>query len=253
MAKHRFSLSPKAVLRRVVARPAGRMAALLACLVLLSGCAEGDGPQRNGDAMPQAVVPATPVPAGTGQERPRTVLVLGDSLAAAYNLAPEQGWVALLDARLAAEGLPYRMVNASVSGETTAGGATRIDDALVQHRPALVVLGLGANDGLRGLPLSDTRRHLVRMVDAAHRANARVLIIGMRLPPNYGPEYTADFFALFGEVADEHDTAHLPFLLEPIALDDGAFQPDRLHPTAEAQPRIAEHVWPALRPLLSER
>lgn len=250
MAKHQSPLSPSVALRRVVARAAKWTAALLACLVLLTGCVEGGGTQRNDNAMPQVVAPVPPTSPGTGRERPRAVLVLGDSLSAAHNLAPEQGWVALLDARLAAEGLPYRMVNASVSGETTAGGAARIDDALAQHRPALVVLGLGANDGLRGLPLSDTRRHLEHMVEAARRADARVLLIGMRLPPNYGPEYTAGFFALFGEVAEEHGAAHLPFLLEPIALDDSAFQPDRLHPTAEAQPRIAEHVWTALRPLL---
>lgn len=240
-----------AALRRVVTGPAAWTAGLLAGLALLTGCVESDGTPPGGYAAPQTVAPAAPPPAATGRERPHTVLVLGDSLSAAYNMAPEQGWVALLDARLATEGLPYRMVNASVSGETTAGGAARIDDALAQHRPALVVIGLGANDGLRGLPLSDTRRHLLRMVDAARRAEARVLIVGMRLPPNYGPEYTADFFAMFAQIADEQGVAHLPFLLEPIALDDGAFQPDRLHPTAEAQPRIAQHVWPALRPLLS--
>jgi acyl-CoA thioesterase-1 len=238
---------------------AGRTALLLASALLLAGCA-GDEAGRH-EATPPAAATATatagittaaPTPsAPAATERPRVVLVFGDSLSAAYNLAPEQGWVALLDARLAAEGWPYRMVNASISGETSAGGASRIEAALAEHRPALVVLGLGANDGLRGLPLEETERNLSRMAAAADRAGARVLVVGMRLPPNYGPEYTERFFALFGEVARRHGAAHLPFLLEPIALDDDAFQPDRLHPTAEAQPRIAAHVWPALRPLLA--
>lgn len=181
----------------------------------------------------------------------RTVLVFGDSLSAAYNLAAEQGWVALLDARLRAEAPGYRMLNASISGETTAGGVSRIDAALAQHRPAVVVIELGANDGLRGLPLEETRANLERMVRAAKGAGADVLLIGMRLPPNYGPAYTEAFHAQFGEIAKAEGVAHLPFLLEPIAMDETAFQPDRLHPTAAAQPKIAEHVWPSLAPLLA--
>ena len=182
----------------------------------------------------------------------RTVLVMGDSLSAAYNLAAEQGWVALLDTRLRAEAPGFRMVNASISGETTAGGASRIDAALAEHRPALVVIELGANDGLRGLPLEESRANLERMVRASKAVGAEVLVVGMRLPPNYGPVYTEGFFAMFGEIAQAEGAAHLPFLLEPIAFDEAAFQADRLHPTAEAQPVLADHVWAALGPMLAD-
>ncbi|MGL6289855.1 MAG: arylesterase [Silanimonas sp.] len=209
--------------------------------------------------------PADSAPAGSATEAPaaadassadiatevRNVLVMGDSLSAAYNLAAEQGWVALLDTRLRQEAPGFRMVNASISGETTAGGASRIDAALAEHRPALVVIELGANDGLRGLPLEDTRANLERMVRASKATGAEVLVVGMRLPPNYGPEYTERFHAQFGEIAQAEGVAHLPFLLEPIAFDEEAFQADRLHPTADAQPVLADHVWTALGPMLA--
>jgi acyl-CoA thioesterase-1 len=190
---------------------------------------------------------ALPVQAATPE---RTVLVMGDSLSAAYNLAPEQGWVALLDRRLASEHPGWRVVNASISGETTAGGASRIAAELTRHSPAIVVIELGANDGLRGLPLEQTRANLERMITAAGEAGARVLLIGMRLPPNYGPQYTEGFERNYVELAQAHGTALLPFLLEPIAMEREAFQADNLHPVAEAQPRLLEHVWPALEPLL---
>ena len=180
----------------------------------------------------------------------RRVLVLGDSLSAAYGLAAEQGWVALLGERLGARGEGWRVVNASIGGETSAGGAARIEAELETHRPGVVVIELGANDGLRGLPLEHTRANLTRMIEAAQGAGARVLLIGMRIPPNYGPAYGEAFFALFGELAKAHGTAHLPFLLEPIATEREAFLDDNLHPTAEAQSRLLEHVWPALAPLL---
>lgn len=182
----------------------------------------------------------------------RNVLVMGDSLSAAYNLAAEQGWVALLDARLRTDAPGFRMVNASISGETTAGGASRIDAALAEHRPALVVIELGANDGLRGLPLEESRANLERMVRASKAAGAEVLVVGMRLPPNYGPDYTEGFFGMFGQIAQAEGVANLPFLLEPIAFDEAAFQRDRLHPTAEAQPVLADHVWAALGPMLAD-
>lgn len=230
----------------------------LALSVGLSACssAEGDAssaPAGAAAAMPPAAGPsAAPAPAEAKQTpaETRNVLVMGDSLSAAYNLAAEQGWVALLDARMRTDAPGFRMVNASISGETTAGGASRIEAALAEHRPALVVIELGANDGLRGLPLEETRANLERMVRASKAAGAEVLVVGMRLPPNYGPAYTEAFFAMFGEVAQAEGVAHLPFLLEPIAFDEGAFQADRLHPTAEAQPALAEHVWAALRPML---
>ncbi|MCE2944004.1 MAG: arylesterase [Xanthomonadaceae bacterium] len=227
-------------------------ALVLGGAALLAGCS---GPTPSDGDPTEASAAATPAAKAGPVDRPdtrRVVLVMGDSLSAAYNLAPEQGWVALLDARLRAEGRPWRMVNASISGETSAGGAARIAASLDEHRPGVLVVELGANDGLRGLPLEDTRRNLEAMVRAGRAAGARVLVVGVRLPPNYGPEYTERFFAQFGEIAAAEGAAHLPFLLEPIAMDDAAFQADRLHPTAEAQPRIADHVWPVLAPLLDE-
>ena len=188
------------------------------------------------------------VPAATPDER--TVLVMGDSLSAAYGLAPREGWVALLADRLRTERPGWRVANASISGETTAGGASRIAAELARHSPEVVVIELGANDGLRGLDLAQTRANLERMILASRDAGARVLLVGMRLPPNYGPQYTEAFERNFVELAEAHGAALLPFLLEPIAMDRDAFQADNLHPVAEAQPKLRDHVWPALRPLL---
>lgn len=180
----------------------------------------------------------------------RTVLVMGDSLSAAYGLAPEQGWVALLAERLRAEHPGWQVANASISGETTAGGASRIAGELQRHRPDVVVIELGANDGLRGLDLAQTRANLERMVRAARDAGAQVLLLGMRIPPNYGPDYTQGFERNYQALAEQYDVALLPFLLEPIAMDRDAFQADNLHPVADAQPKLRDHVWPALAPLL---
>jgi acyl-CoA thioesterase-1 len=178
------------------------------------------------------------------------ILVFGDSLSAGYGIAIEQSWPALLQARLAREKFPQTVVNASISGETTAGGRSRLGALLKQHQPQLVILALGSNDGLRGLPLNAMRANLDAMIDATRATGARVLLVGMQLPPNYGPDYTRSFNASFADAAKQHKTALLPFLLEPIALDDAAFQPDHLHPTAAAQRKILDHVWTALNPLL---
>lgn len=180
----------------------------------------------------------------------RTVLVFGDSLSAGYGMAAKQGWVALLGERLAARKPGWRVVNASVSGETTAGGASRIGKVLERTRPDVVVIELGANDGLRGLPLLQTRSNLAKMVRAAEAAGADVLLVGMRMPPNLGRAYTEGFEAGFRKVAKDEGVALLPFLLEPIAADPGAFQADDLHPTAAVQPKLRDHVWKALEPLL---
>jgi len=181
---------------------------------------------------------------------PRTVLVMGDSLSAAYGLSATQGWVALTAQRVAKERPGWRVVNASISGETSAGGSARIVDAVVRHRPSVVVIELGANDALRGLPLRETRRNLARMIGAAQGIGAKVLLVGMRIPPNYGPAYTSEFERGYRELAQRFGTALLPFLLQPIAADRGNFQGDNMHPVAAAQPRIRDHVWPALEPLL---
>lgn len=180
----------------------------------------------------------------------RTVLVMGDSLAAAYGLSPAQGWVALLGQRLE-QNLPgWRVVNASVSGETTGGGAARLTQALQEHTPAVVILELGANDALRGLPLELAQANLQRMIEAARETRAKVLLIGIQIPPNYGPDYTRALGTMYRELAARNEIAFLPFLLEPIADDLANFLPDGLHPVAAAQPRVLEHVWPALLPLL---
>lgn len=180
----------------------------------------------------------------------RTILVMGDSLSAAYGLAPAQGWVALTADRVGKTRPGWRVVNASISGETTAGGTARIASELQRHRPAVVVIALGANDGLRGLPLAQTRANLAKMIAAAQAGKAKVLLVGMRMPPNYGPDYTRGFEQNYSALAKQYGTALLPFLLEPIALDRNAYQADNLHPVASAQPTLRDHVWKALDPLL---
>lgn len=201
-------------------------------------------------AFAQAARKPAPVVASSTPAAQRTVLVMGDSLSAGYGLAASQGWVALTARRIEKEAPGWRVVNASISGETTAGGAARIAAELKRHKPAVVVIELGANDGLRGLPVAQTRANLEKMIAAAKVAKADVLMIGMRLPPNYGPDYTRGFESAFRELAKKHGIAFVPFLLEPIALDERAFQADRLHPTAAAQPKLRDHIWPALAPLL---
>ncbi|MGH8076810.1 MAG: arylesterase [Lysobacter sp.] len=187
---------------------------------------------------------------GQSAEAPRTVLVMGDSLSASYGLTSAQGWVALIGERVARSKPGWRVVNASISGETTAGGAARVVREVVLHRPAVVVIELGANDGLRGLPLRQSRINLARMIGAAQGVGAKVLLVGMRIPPNYGAAYTREFENGYRELAERFDTTLLPFLLEPIARDRNAFQGDNLHPVASAQPKLRDHVWKALEPLL---
>ncbi len=180
----------------------------------------------------------------------QTILVFGDSLSSGYGLAREQSWPSLLQQRLQASHLPYAIVNASISGETTAGGLTRLPEALAMHKPAIVVLALGANDGLRGLSLAQMRANLAAMIHAAKQPGRKVLLIGMKLPPNFGLDYTAEFARSFKDVARTQKVALLPFLLEPVAADPAAFQADNLHPVAEVEPKILDHVWKALKPLL---
>jgi acyl-CoA thioesterase-1 len=181
------------------------------------------------------------------------LLVLGDSLSAEYGLARGTGWVALLEARLARDKIAATLVNASISGDTTSGGRARIGALLSQHRPTHVVIELGSNDALRGLPLKSSQDNLVAIAQTAKAAEARVMVVGMQVPPNYGGAYTRDFFAMFGAVAQSQGAALVPFLLAGIADDPDPvrwFQPDRLHPNAMAHPRILDNVWPVLRPWL---
>jgi acyl-CoA thioesterase-1 len=183
----------------------------------------------------------------------KTLLIVGDSLSAEYGLQRGEGWVALLERRMAQQRIGWRVVNASVSGDTTSGGRSRLPTLLRQHRPAVVVIELGGNDALRGLPLAMTRDNLGAMTRAAKAAGAQVLLTGLAVPPNYGRQYGEQFLALFGEVAKAEGTALVPFLLLGIADAPDAFalfQPDRIHPTAAAHPKILDNVWPTLRPLL---
>lgn len=203
-------------------------------------------------ALLLSITVATAAPPGTVTGGTHTILVLGDSLSAGYGMRTEEGWVALLQARLKTQGYGYRLVNASVSGETTSGGLARLPRALELHRPAIVLIELGANDGLRGLPLETTERNLARMAELSRQARALVVLIGMRLPPNYGPRYTQEFHALFGAIARRHNLALVPFLLQDVALHDELMQADGLHPNAKAQPAMLDAVWPALRPLLEK-
>jgi acyl-CoA thioesterase I len=179
-----------------------------------------------------------------------TILVFGDSLSAGYGIAVQQSWPSLLGKRIADHRLGYAVANASVSGETTAGGRTRLPAALQRFQPNVVILALGANDGLRGLPLAQMRDNLTAMIDAAKARRAQVLLVGMRLPPTYGPDYDRRFEQSFQSVAKREKVPLLPFLLAPIATDPDAFQADGLHPTAAAQGKILDHLWPALQPLL---
>ncbi|MCH8180275.1 MAG: arylesterase [Proteobacteria bacterium] len=185
--------------------------------------------------------------------RPATLLVLGDSLSAEYGLARGTGWVALLGERLMQQGRKVSVVNASISGETTAGGRSRLPALLRTHKPALVVIELGANDALRGFPLRSTEANLRSMAQACKDAGARVLIVGMQVPPNYGRKYTQDFAQLFATVAKDTRSGLVPFLLKDVADRPDAidwFQPDRIHPLAKAHPIMLEHVWAGLKPML---
>ena len=181
------------------------------------------------------------------------ILVLGDSLSAEYGLKRGEGWVPLLEKRLAQQKIAASVVNASISGDTSSGGRARFPALLVQHKPSHVVLELGANDALRGLPLSNTEDNLLQITKAAQAAGARVLIVGIQVPPNYGGDYTRRFEAVFAKVAGATKSALVPFLLKGVADAPDAmtlFQSDRIHPTAAAQPQILDNVWPELRKLL---
>ena len=180
------------------------------------------------------------------------ILVLGDSLSAGYGIPAEQGWVNLLQRRLTERGFPHQVINASISGDTTSGGLSRLPAALERHRPVLVILELGANDGLRGQPPMAMATNLGRMIELSQQAGARVVLAEMRIPPNYGPLYTQKFQATFGELAQHHQIPLVPFLLNGMAGNPTLIQDDGLHPRAEAQPRILDNVWPALEPLLAQ-
>ena len=195
---------------------------------------------------------AAAMAAGDAYSAPKTVLVLGDSLSAEYGLTRGTGWVALLQQRLKEQKIDATVVNASISGDTTSGGKSRLGPLLAAHRPDVLVLELGANDGLRGLPLNETENNLNAMLSAARQDKARTLLIGMRIPPNYGTVYARQFSDLFAKVAKNNKSALAPFLLDGVAQQPSLFQADRLHPTEQAQARQLDNVWPYLKPLLQK-
>ena len=183
--------------------------------------------------------------AASAYSAPKTVLVLGDSLSAEYGLARGAGWVALAEKKLREQRIAATVVNASVSGETTSGGRSRLPALLQKYKPALVVIELGANDGLRGLPVAAAHANLLAMADAAAKADTKVMLIGMRMPPNYGRDYSDKFFAMYGTLSKEIKAPLVPFMLDGVA--DKQFQADRLHPLAEAHPAILANIWPTLQ------
>lgn len=185
--------------------------------------------------------------------RPPLILVLGDSLSAAYGIDSNKGWVALLRERLSERGRAERIVNASVSGETTAGGVTRLSPLLERHRPDILVIQLGANDGLRGLPFDRTDANLTRLVQLGQASGAQVLLVGIRLPPNYGAAFTKGFQAIFPAVAKREGVPLVPWFLEGVAEDRALMQADGLHPNEDAQPRLLENLWSGLEPMLAAR
>jgi acyl-CoA thioesterase-1 len=185
--------------------------------------------------------------AASAYSAPKTVLVLGDSLSAEYGLSRGAGWVALAEQKLKQNNIDAVVVNASVSGETTSGGRSRLPALLAKHKPDVVVIELGANDGLRGLPVAAAQANLRAMSEAAAKADAKVMLIGMRMPPNYGRDYADKFFAMYGTLSKDIKAPLVPFMLDGVADKPQLFQPDRLHPLAEAHPIILANIWPTLQ------
>ena len=211
-------------------------------LILLAGIAACAAPlDRAYAADASAADPARGMP---------VILVFGDSLSAGYGVPPGHGWVDLMTRQIVREGYDFKIVNASVSGETTEGGLARLPRALALQRPRIVILELGANDGLRGLPVARARDNLDRMIALAQMSGAKVLLIGMKMPPNYGERYTSAFYAMYGQLAARHAVALVPFLMAAVALKPELIQADGLHPNEEAQPLLLATVWPELRPML---
>lgn len=181
-----------------------------------------------------------------------TILVLGDSLSSAYGISDQQGWVKLLEDKLDENGYPHTVVNASTSGDTTRDALSRLDATMERHRPRIVIIELGGNDGLRAFSIDAIERSLTRILAAVRESGAKILLAGMRMPPNYGPVYTRAFEALYPSLAEQFDAALVPFFMQGVATDPGLMQDDGIHPNAAAQPRLLDNVWPVLEPLLEK-
>jgi len=199
------------------------------------------------------MLPVEPLLAAQDAPASHRVVVLGDSLSAGYGLAQGAGWVALLDKRLKERKPDYSVANASISGDTTAGGRSRLPGVLAREKPAVVILELGANDALRGLSLTASEANLKAMIEASQAAGAKVLLVGMRIPPNYGPDYSERFFTMFGKLAQQYKLPLVPFLLDGVVQRPDWFQEDHIHPVAQAQPTMLDNVWPKLEPMIKGR
>ncbi len=193
---------------------------------------------------------ALPLFASSNAHANTRIIVLGDSLSAGYGLTTGEGWVDLLSQKLVREKISAEVINASISGDTTAGGLSRLPALLQKHQPTHVIIELGGNDGLRGAPVASIRANLESMVKLSQNARAKVVLVGMQMPPNFGPNYTKPFAAMYGDLSKQYKTALVPFFLETIATDLRKFQPDRIHPTADAQPALLDTVWPVLQKTL---
>ena len=222
------------------------MALAVAWTAVPSAWAQSAAGSGSTAAKPAPTTPSANAPSANASA-PRTILIYGDSLSAAYGLAQKDGWAALLQDRLKKSGLAFNVTNASISGETTSGGVTRIAETLARTKPAVTVIALGANDGLRGLPVAQMRDNLSKMIEASRKAGSKVVLVGMRMPPNYGDKYAKDFEATYRTLSQKHQLPLAPFLLDGIADKPALFQPDQLHPVSEAQPILLDNVWKALR------
>jgi acyl-CoA thioesterase I len=247
MMTHRLAVNPQRAMRRttlVLAHALARAGALVsiaavAALVGTSG----------------AALAATPVPTANAAANPAatakpTIAVLGDSLSAEYGLPRDTGWVALLRQRLASERIDYSVANASISGDTTSGGLARLPLVMQRIKPSIVIVELGANDALRGVPLATTESNLRAIVEQIRKGDAKPVLVGMYVPPNYGPDYTRNFHAIYGQLSKDMNVPLVPFLLAGLADKPDLFQADQIHPTQQAQPLLLDNVWPTLKPLL---
>ncbi|WP_373860983.1 arylesterase [Herbaspirillum rubrisubalbicans] len=227
------------------------MAAMMAGLAVAEAGIQGNRARWSGIGLLRLLLGLALVLAATSAySAPKNLLVLGDSLSAEYGLQRGSGWTTLLQQRLQQDKSGFQVVNASISGDTTIGGRNRLPALMTQHKPAVLVIELGANDALRGLPLKTSQDNLQAMIDLAREQKAKVLLVGMQIPPNYGPDYTRRFAAMYQDLAKANKLALVPFFFEGIAADLSQFQADRIHPNEQAQPRLLDNVWPYLKPLL---
>jgi acyl-CoA thioesterase-1 len=250
MMTHRLALKPQRTARARV------HSGVLASIATFAAAALASALVSAMLGMSSGALAATPVPTANAAANPAgtakpTIVVLGDSLSAEYGLPRDTGWVALLRQRLASERIDYSVANASISGDTTSGGLARMPLVMQRIKPSIVVIELGANDALRGVPLATTESNLRAIVEQTRKGGAKPVLVGMYVPPNYGPDYTKNFHAIYGQLSKELNVPLVPFLLAGLADKPELFQTDQIHPTQQAQPLLLDNVWPTLKPLLA--